>query len=277
MKSLLLSPLLVFAVAIASVQGATLTYSDTESLPENQREAINALTEKGYVQGYSDGTYRPTQTVNRAEFLKVLTSASGWEMLTNEDMACFKDFTGQEEWFWKFACAAKKAGVVDGYPDGTFKADRYINIAEGMKIAANTFNIPLPMYFREPDNWYDPYMDAMSGQGVFEGVRREPAKQMTRAEMAFVVSKLTGTVSACGSHFVGETYKVDCNTCSCTESGEICTKMACPVLGDDTKCFSSNDCPSNQRCSTEWGDCQSACAPGAEICPAVCAGTCQVK
>lgn len=262
--------LLIVATALAN----TGTYSDTESVPENQMEAIQSLSKKGYLEGYSDGTFRPTNTVNRAEFLKVLTSASGWEMITNEDMACFKDFTGPEEWFWKFACAAKKAGVVDGYPDGTFKADRYINIAEAMKIAANTFQLPLPMYFREPDNWYDPYMDVMSGKGVFEGVRREPSQLMTRAEMAFVVMKLTTAGQPqCDGRALGESYKIDCNTCICTESGPACTKMACTTK---TKCLSSNDCTGNQRCSTEWGDCQSLCDDPSAMCPAVCAGVCEM-
>ncbi len=39
-------------------------------------------------------------------------------------------------------------------------------------------------------------------------------------------------------------------------------------------CTSSYQCGPGMRCSTELGDCQSACAPGAEICMQVCAGHC---
>lgn len=36
------------------------------------RIAINSLAEKGFVKGYSDGTYRPDAFINRAEFLKII-------------------------------------------------------------------------------------------------------------------------------------------------------------------------------------------------------------
>lgn len=252
---------------------AVAVYSDTGSIPQNQQEAITELTDRELVEGYADGTFRPTQSVNRAEFLKVLVAASEKSMGVNPDIACFRDFTGKAEWYWESACAAKQAGIIHGYEDGTFKGSRYINIAEAMKIAANAFDLPLPMYFREPDNWYDPYMDVMSGKAVFEGVRREPGNLMTRAEMAFVVMKLTASSQPqCDGRELGESYKIDCNTCICTESGPACTKMACPAK---TKCTSSNDCSGTQRCSTERGDCQSLCDDPNAMCPAVCAGFCE--
>lgn len=40
-------------------------------------------------------------------------------------------------------------------------------------------------------------------------------------------------------------------------------------------CFSTNDCRRNETCSTERGDCQSACPPDAEVCVQVCAGICE--
>lgn len=42
-------------------------------------------------------------------------------------------------------------------------------------------------------------------------------------------------------------------------------------------CTSSYQCPSGQRCSTERGDCQSACRNPGDICPAVCMGICEPK
>ncbi len=40
------------------------------------------------------------------------------------------------------------------------------------------------------------------------------------------------------------------------------------------KCYSSNDCQPNHYCSTEDGDCNSACRPN-QPCIAVCAGVCK--
>lgn len=70
-----------------------------------------------------------------------------------------------------------------------------------------------------------------------------------------------------------------CNTCTCTQHGVACTERACapqsptpPTSGD--RCLSDQDCGENGVCSTSYGDCQSACEPGAEVCIQACAGFC---
>lgn len=40
------------------------------------------------------------------------------------------------------------------------------------------------------------------------------------------------------------------------------------------KCLSDNDCANGTVCSTRYGDCESACEPGAEACIMACAGRC---
>jgi thimet oligopeptidase len=70
------------------------------------------------VQGYEDGTYRPNQNVNRAEFLKVLMTAAGKVSIGDAGSFCFKDFKGTEQWYWMYACLAKSSGVINGYDDG---------------------------------------------------------------------------------------------------------------------------------------------------------------
>lgn len=79
-----------------------------------------------------------------------------------------------------------------------------------------------------------------------------------------------------------------CNTCTCTVNGIACTLKACaptsssarstsPSPSTGTKCLSSNQCPRGQYCTTEDGDCQSACEPGAMVCIQACAGVCRKR
>jgi hypothetical protein len=51
----------------------------------------------------------------------------------------------------------------------------------------------------------------------------------------------------------------------------------CNAPGDTTaaKCLSRESCGENEYCTTETGDCQSACEPGAEMCIEACAGVCR--
>ncbi|MEK7563157.1 MAG: S-layer homology domain-containing protein, partial [Patescibacteria group bacterium] len=63
--ALLLAPLLLPLQALAA-------FSDVSSTHPNA-EAIAYVKAEGIVSGYPDGTYRPNQTINRAEFVKFVT------------------------------------------------------------------------------------------------------------------------------------------------------------------------------------------------------------
>jgi hypothetical protein len=235
--------------------------------------AINSLQSQGIVEGYADGTYRPAQRINRAEFVKILLKSSGRYESPEGTIRCFADFTGNEQWYWGYACAAREQGLIQGYPDGRFRGEQSINTAEGLKIALNAFGIPLPQYFREPDNWYDPYFDAASSTQIFSFIPRQPSRLLTRGDMALIIAECEQPgLPQCDGHQLGENYPSPdgCNTCTCTENGSACTKKYC----GQTQCYSSNDCAAGFRCSTERGDCQSPCPPGA-MCIQACSGVCE--
>lgn len=166
-------------------------------------------------------------------------------------------------------------------------------VALAIPVAAQTVRTTFPDV--RLNTYFSDAVGRMVNVGVIQGYddgRFGPDDSVTRAQVAvmldrydqIVVDPLRRQIAAlnkevgmpmCGNHFVGETYKSDdgCNTCSCTENGEACTKMACLPR----KCLSSESCPSNQYCTTEDGACESACEPGAEACIQACAGVCQVR
>ncbi|MCD6109963.1 S-layer homology domain-containing protein [bacterium] len=69
----------------------------------------------------------------------------------------------------------KSSGVIDGYPDGTFKPDAQINRAEFLKIALNATNVKLdestPTGFTDTDEsaWYSPYLRKAKAEGWVKG------------------------------------------------------------------------------------------------------------
>lgn len=126
-------------------------------------EAVQSLVERGVLQGYEDGTFRPQADINRAEFLKILVSEFLPDELQNE-VGCFSDVA--REWFAEYICTAKRLGWIDGYPDGTFKPAQTINRAEALKIVVNAFGVVnqaptarMPADVRE-DVWYYSYVQA---------------------------------------------------------------------------------------------------------------------
>lgn len=142
------------------------------------------------IEGNPDGTFTPEREVNRAEFVKMLTLAADKPLTDKEDLECFEDFTGEEQWYWQYACSAKELDFVDGHPDGTFRGETTVNLAEAVKMAVEAWNLPLPRYVKEPDNWYDPYLDTAAGTGLFTELPNKPDRLLTRAETAVVLTRL---------------------------------------------------------------------------------------
>ena len=101
-------------------------FQDTESAWYNS--AINAMTSKDLMFADKDGNFRPNQAITRAEFARALYGVDK----KNDKVAPFEDVKGHE-----FEAAINQAygnGRINGYPDGTFKPDAYIQRSEAARI-----------------------------------------------------------------------------------------------------------------------------------------------
>lgn len=130
MKKIL--PLLIFLNFI------TTTFASFTDVAKDfhQYEAINWLQQQGVVQGYKDGSFQPEKPVNRAEFLKMLYETKGMEGF--EIDLPFPDVRNNA-WYIKYVKEAYFTGIVEGYPDGTFRPESQINLAEALKIVTAAF------------------------------------------------------------------------------------------------------------------------------------------
>lgn len=155
-------------------------------------DAIHYLKSKDIISGYKDGTFRPDHTVNRAEFVKVLTKL----LVSTEDIdECIRSnrddrFTDvpQSSWFASFACAAKVKGFIKGYEDGTFHPAETLNIAEASKILTNAFDIHLTSDVKNP--WYTPYISALADAHAIPPDVHATGEALTRGVMAEMLWRL---------------------------------------------------------------------------------------
>jgi hypothetical protein len=171
-------------------------------------EAVLNLYYSGILSGYPDGTIRPGDEVNRAEFAKLLVQASDLdytkkmpETLTN----CFTDvFDLPGHWFAPAVCAARGEGWINGYPDGSFGPAQQINRAEAMKIVLTAFG------YLVPDNvevevspfddvniagdWFLGVAVAARDNGFVSGDTFDPGRPLTRGELAVMVDRAMGNL-----------------------------------------------------------------------------------
>lgn len=153
-------PLLILLTFFMSTVNALAEDDLTGYKYENQ---MRELIDLGIIAGYPDGTYKPERTVTRAEFAKFVVASfelqSEQQIPTNETAATQAlDFTDVpiEKWFAPWIADAVHAGVVSGYPDGSFKPNSLITreqmaamvaralkskgvVAEGEQISPLTF------------------------------------------------------------------------------------------------------------------------------------------
>lgn len=165
---------------------ASSTFSDVPDTHPNS-EAVNYLQTNGIVEGYSDGTYRPDNPINRAEFTKIITEAYYKGQATGSD--CFPDVgTG---WFAKYVCFDKVHNIIAGYPDGTFKPANNINFAEVAKILVNVKGFTVT-----PDSitWYRPYVEKLAEFYAIPTTITYFGQEVTRGEMAEMVYRFMADV-----------------------------------------------------------------------------------
>lgn len=160
-----------------------------EAFVDTQRHryeaAINYLREQGIVQGYDDGSYKPDNTINRAEFMKIVMGEKYGNELTAEEAGCFNDVG--KEWYAPYVCLGKNKGVVSGYDNGNFGPGNQISFVEAAKILANVYELELGS---EGSHWYEKYVLALQSEGYIPSSVDELAKPITRAEMAELIWRI---------------------------------------------------------------------------------------
>jgi hypothetical protein len=153
----------------------------------------------GVVQGYSDGTFRPNQSVKRAEAVKLIVAPLvSTETLTGATGNAFGDIAA-DAWFRPYVEVARgQMGIVDGPPKATvFHGERTVTLVEFLKMFLTAqrakidvfSDVPLPLArdVMNPQEWYFPYMRAALAYTmvtVDTSGNLSPARQLTRADVA---------------------------------------------------------------------------------------------
>ena len=206
MRRFVLRALTAGASASGFLISVPLAHAAFSDVPQNNPafEAITYLQEKGVVQGYEDGTFRPNQLVNRAEAMKfIIAPLASPEALAVYTTSGYNDIP-DEAWFLPYIEYGRERGVIDG-PDKkpafnggqpVIKVEflKMILLAQGLNPESYAeIRLPLSDDVPSPDDWFYPYlrfalatsMTQISQQGTLN-----PAAQLTRADTAQLLYRL---------------------------------------------------------------------------------------
>ena len=110
-------------------------FSDTES------ELVQEFCQAGVIKGYSDGTFRPENAINRAELVKVIYELFGdsqelknlERLVRNNSLHPFKDVPA-DHWANPYISLGKLSGNITGYENGQFEGHKELTRSEAWKI-----------------------------------------------------------------------------------------------------------------------------------------------
>lgn len=188
------------ATAAAATTPAVALVSSFSDIPLNtvHSGALEYLKSKNVISGYQDGTFKPDQTINRAEALKMVMLAIG-EDLTSQATITFPD-VHESDWFYTYIRKATEIKIVEGYQDGKFKPENNINLAESLKIIFLAFKVTLPTSitdnpFADVDKalWYAPYADYGKVKQlvwVLDDGKFHADRDITRADFAEIIYRM---------------------------------------------------------------------------------------
>jgi len=120
----------VLLILLASMTAYANIFSDIEN--HSAADYIIEFSNNGYINGYTDRTFRPDNPITRAEFSSILSKfgqSAGIEYMEFSDV----EYT---DWFFTVVQNAVSRGFVTGYTDDTFRPDNNISRYEVVKIVS---------------------------------------------------------------------------------------------------------------------------------------------
>ncbi|MBU1683543.1 S-layer homology domain-containing protein [Patescibacteria group bacterium] len=177
---------------------ASSSFSDLSTTYDNY-DAIEYVKANEIVSGYPDGTFQPDNTINRAEFTKIIINATYdeeaienclSENLQSDWTYVFFPDVSRDEWYAKYICVAKMNNIVGGYQDGTFQPEQEISFVEAAKVIVNAFD-----YNTVSDTvWYKPFVEVLGEESVIPITISAFDESITRGEMAEMIYRIKADI-----------------------------------------------------------------------------------
>jgi polyhydroxybutyrate depolymerase len=178
--------LVIFLGAFISATAKAATFADTENV--QYKESINFLKDRGYVEGYEDGTFRPYDAIKRGEMIKLITTMLHSDAIIGQGTDCFMDV--KKQWFSRFVCFAKNRNIVQGRINGKFFAPaNSVAMAEGLKMGIEAFDMKITPPAKG-QKWYKPYVEFAHKNNIFSKYSYLPGAEMSREKMAHLMHQL---------------------------------------------------------------------------------------
>lgn len=185
LSAALLAPTSIFAKSFTDVNKGDWYY-----------EVVSELTDKGIINGYEDGTFKPYKPVTLAEFLTLMNNTIGVKQAP--------DAKDPFNWFNPTFDELRRRGmdIIEGVQDPDYEAMRE-EIAEFLSVGLQKLKNEKADFTRPKDikdfdkipKEYQPYVAHLVNAGYIKGDQNNNfngKQQLTRAETAVIIKAISG-------------------------------------------------------------------------------------
>ncbi len=178
-----------------STQGTVESYTFTVYTTRLGSLKENAASIR-YLMGYSDGTFCPDQPITRYEVAQALTY-----LLELGDGSTAQHFPDMHAQYQTAVAKLVEAGLISGYPDGTFLGNVSMTRAQMCKILCLILDYKEEADLAErsfpdvKDHWAIGYIGALVKSGYLKGYDDgtfRPDRAVSRAEFAALINRIAG-------------------------------------------------------------------------------------
>ncbi|MBP1991928.1 chitobiase/beta-hexosaminidase C-terminal domain-containing protein [Paenibacillus eucommiae] len=170
----------------------TISYQVEDAKYNLKREA-NQIK---YITGFENALFKPDTAMTRFNLVEVLAP-----LLDMEEVSVGSTFSDAEDGAADLIAFFASAGIIDGYPDGTFGGTRELSRAEFIVIMSRVLKLDLSSKGKTvlsdvKGHWSEKYVNAFTAAGYVEGFPDgtfKPESKISRAQAVVVINRIIGT------------------------------------------------------------------------------------
>ncbi len=180
-----LAVVLAFAMVFSMGIINTFAFSDVEAGTVVD-EAVGILSNLSILEGFEDGTFKPEETVTRAQMAAIICRTLGYESQAQSSMGTtvFTDVAA-DSWASGYINVAQAQGIINGYGNGLFGPNDKVTYEQAVKmiVAALGYDVAAAAKGGYPTG----YLAIASAEGITKNANGRVGDAALRATVAVLV------------------------------------------------------------------------------------------
>ena len=166
--SIVLSLVLVICMMPVMAFAGTNDAAYNDIAGEKCEGAVNVLSALGVVDGYENGTYKPEQTVTRAEMAKLVITALGMDSYATATKSSYSDMA-LAQWAIPYVEYATNLGIIEGVGGGRFSPGNPVTYEQAVTMIVRALGYTTDCNEMN-GTWPAVYVQKATALGIFKNV-----------------------------------------------------------------------------------------------------------